>query len=273
MNASRGIPLGVAVALIGAGCDESIDPAESQVAADGTQAMMASSQSQSLASVVFENVSVSDPLKAAAELAAPKVLWPAGCVTRTKDFVNPFVVHVTFNNCVGPFGLVHINGEEVVTFSVGMNGALRAHILGVNLTANGTSIAHAATADITFQSASARTVVWQGSWLRVDDAGDIVAHSSDLEVAVDLAAGCRTSNGTAGTHVATRTVDTTVTDYRICSNQKTGAEGCPSGTVVDTGRPQGRTVTVHFDGSATAQVTGPRGNTFGLPLLCVPNGG
>jgi hypothetical protein len=261
-----------ALPALAAGCSASADPAETQVAADGTEAMMASTQSQSLASVVFEAVSVNDPIQAAAELTAPIHLWPSSCVTRSRDLTHFTLVHVTFHDCTGPFGLVHIDGEEDVTFSVGPSGALHAQITGMNLTANGNPVTYSASADITFPNPTTRSVVWQASWSRQNDAGDTVAHTSDLQVLVDLTAGCRTSDGTAITHVADRTVDTTVTDYKLCRDLVTGAEGCPSGTVVDTGRPLGRTVTVRFDASAVAQVTGPRGNTFDVPLVCTPIG-
>jgi hypothetical protein len=272
MRRSRCILFALALPSLAMGCGAGTDPAESQVAADGTQGMMASSQSQSLAAVVFEHVSTSDPGKAAAELAAPTVLWPSGCVTRSLDTTYPNVVHVHFNDCTGPFGLVHIDGEELVTFSTAPSGALRAQLTGVSLMANGQPVTYSVTADVFFPSATTRNVNWNGSWSRTNDAGDPVSHHADVQIAIDLTAACRTANGTATTAVAGRTVDTTVTNFQVCRDLTTGMEGCPSGLVVHTGRPQGRTVDVHFDASATAQVTGPRGNMFDLPLVCTPIG-
>jgi hypothetical protein len=273
MKASRCSSLVVALPMMTVACGMGADPAESQVASDGTQGMMASTQSQSLASVVLEHVSVTNPTMAAAELAAPTLLWPVGCVTRTRDASDADVVHVTFTDCTGPFGLVHINGEEVVTFSTAGNGHLLARIVGMNLTSNGQPITqHPATADITFPTATTRNVVWQGTFSRVNDAGDTVTHQSDVQITVDLTAACRTSSGTAITNVGSRTVVTAVTDYEVCRDTSTGLEGCPSGMVVHTGRPSGKTVTVRFDASSNAQVTGPRGNTFEVPLVCTSIG-
>jgi hypothetical protein len=280
MNASRcsllvvalrtGVRLGVLPMLTA--CGMSADPAESQVAADGTQGMMASTQSQSLASVVLDHVSVTDPSMAAAELSAPTLLWPTGCVTRARDATNTNGVLITFTDCIGPFGLEHINGQETVGFSTSPNGHLLAKIDGVGVTANEQGIALDAKADITFPTTSTRNVVWNGTLTRKNDAGETVAHKFDVQITVDLKAACHTSSGTAITNVGDRTVISDLIDYGICRDKTTGLEGCPSGTVIHTGRPSGKTVTVRFDASANAQVTGPRGNTFEVPLVCTSIG-
>jgi hypothetical protein len=281
MNASRcsllvvalrtGVHVGV-LPMLTVACAMSADPAESQVATDGTQGMMASTQSQSLASLVLDHVNVPNAAMAAAELSAPTLLWPTGCVTRARDATIANGVLITFTDCTGPFGLEHINGQETVAFSMGANGHLLAKIDGVGLAANGQGITHNATADVTFPSTGTRNVVWNGSFSRTNDAGETVAHNFDVQITVDLKAACHTSSGTAITTVADRTVISDLIDYGVCRDTTTGLEGCPSGTVVHTGRPSGKTVTVRFDGSATAQVTGPRGNTFEVPLVCTSIG-
>jgi hypothetical protein len=43
---------------------------------------------------------------------------------------------------------------------------------------------------------------------------------------------------------------------------------CPTGTITSTGKLSGRSITVAFDGTAQAAVTGPRGRTFKVPLIC-----
>ena len=268
-----GFALSTLVAGLVAGCaGGAADPAEAQVAADGSQAMTASAQSTDLGSVVFANVDVADPGAAAAELAVGAKLWPLGCVSRARDTADPAVVHVTFTDCTGPFGLVHIDGEEDVTLSAGANGALQAQIASVSPTANGKPISHSGTAEITFPSATTREVVWTGSYTRVDDLGDTVAHASDLEISADLVSGCNTASGSARTMVAAREVDTAVNQYKLCRDPTTGAVGCPSGSVVHTGKLSGRTVSIAFDDSDVAQVTGPRGDTFDENLVCTSIG-
>jgi hypothetical protein len=273
MNIAKRTVLGFSLTAAVAACNSApIDPAEEQIAADGNQGMMASTQSTALAEVVFEGVSVSDPLQAAEQLGAPSQLWPSGCTTRSKDPTDPDSAHVTFADCTGPFGLVHIDGDEEVTFSSSAAGALHVAITGVNLGAEGAPIAFSATADVTFPTATTREVVWQGSWSRTNEAGDVVDHTSDLMIAVDIVAGCRTLDGTALTTVAGRQVDSTLRGYRVCRYLTTGAEGCPSGSVIHTGEPSGKVVTLDFDASDVAQVTGPAGDTFEVALACVSIG-
>ncbi len=271
MNTSTRIFLGFSLTLLVAGCGAGPDATEAQVASDGNEATAASAQSTNLGSVVFENVSVADPVKAAGQLAAPSQLWPSGCVTSPRSATDPSVVTVTFTGCTGPFGLVSLDGQETVTLSAGPNGALQASLEGVNLTANGKPLTQSATALITFPSSTSRTVAWTGSWQRTDDLGDVVQHTSDLTLAVDLTTGCSTSSGTAKTTVATREVDTTITSFEVC-HSAAGIEGCPSGTVDHDGVTSGKTVDITFNGTAEAEVTGTRGDTFEVPLVCTAIG-
>jgi hypothetical protein len=99
-----------------------------------------------------------------------------------------------------------------------------------------------------------------------------VAHTSDLQIMDDLATRCATSNGSALTTVAGREVDSSITGYELCRDPATGAVGCPSGTVTHTGKLSGKTVTVRFDGSALADVTGPGGDSFAVAMACTALG-
>ncbi len=268
MNASIRTILGFSLTTLVAGCGagNGADAAESQVASDGNEGMAASAQSINMASVVFENVSIADPAKAAVQLAMPSQLWPSGCVTRAQTSQSE--VTITFNDCTGPFGLVHLDGEEIVTFSAAPGGALEADIDGMSLTANGKPVTQSAIAIITFPSSTTRAVAWKGSWQRTDDLGDVVQHTSDLTISVDLSTGCSSSSGTAQTNVASREVNTTISGFQIC-HSTSGEEGCPSGAVDHVGVTSGKTVQIKFDGTDQADVTGPRGDTFQVPLVCV----
>jgi hypothetical protein len=275
MNIATCTVLGFSLAALAAGCAAGPTADESQLASDGEAATAADTQSQSVAAVVLDPVSVADPAAATAQIAsaapaaAAAALWPAGCVTRAKDPTNPLLVHVTFDDCTGPFGLVHIDGGADALLSHGASGALHAAITGVDLTANGKPIVFAASADVTFPTATTRSVIWQGSWSRTNEQGDSVVHSSDLTIGVDESTGCRTANGTAETTVARRGVDTTITGYTVC-HDPAGQEGCPSGAVEHVREPDGLTIHVDFDGSDEAAVTGPKGRDFDLPLVCTP---
>jgi len=269
MNIAMRTILGLSLAA----CSSSpIDPAEEQIAADGTEGMAAATQSTSLAGVVFDGVSVSDPLAAAGQLGAPGQLWPSGCSTRSRDTADPAVVHLGFADCTGPFGLVQIDGTATVTFSAGAGGRLHVVFASVDLTAGGSPITLSATADLSFPSATTREVLWQGSWTHTNLAGALVAHTSDVTIAVDTVSGCRTMDGSAATTVAGRQVDSTLRSYEICHDLVTGAEGCPGGSVVHTGEPSGKVVTLQYDGGDVAEVTGPRGETFQVALACASIG-
>src|SRR5262249_24009990 len=131
-----------------------------------------------------------------------------------------------------------------------------------NLTANGHPINHSASADITINGAE-RDITWDGNYTRQTATGVTVSHTSKLSIVVDTSARCLTSNGTAQTMVGSREVDTTIKDFKIC--EESGIIGCPMGTVTHTAKASGKTVTVDFDGTNQAEVTGPNGNTFEVP--------
>ena len=234
---------------------------------DSNEAAASSAQSQHMAGLVFNSVSSADPAMAATSVATGTQLWPAGCVTRAKDASNANLVHVTFNDCTGPFGLVHLNGGVDVAFSAGTTaGTLVAVHTGVNLSANGHPITFSGTADITI-AATSRTVQWQGAWERVSNGGETITHTSNLIINVDTVAKCHTANGDAQkTTIGDREVDSTITNYKICETN--GIEDCPaSGTIVHTHKATGRVVTVTFDGSTEA--TFSSGSVMvKVPMVC-----
>ena len=121
-------------------------------------------------------------------------------------------------------------------------------------------------ADITFAEGS-RTIAWQGALEREGKNGGTVNHSSDLSIVVDTVAHCRTRNGTAVTSFGDREIDTSFEDVKVCRDAS-GAFGCPTGQVTHTNAASGKQITVDFDGSDQATVTGPKGQTFEKPMIC-----
>jgi hypothetical protein len=245
---------------------DNADEESQELATDGGESAAASAQSTHLGNIVFSAVASQDPAIASSNLSASTKLWPPGCVTRAKDMANPLLVHMTFNECTGPFGLVHLNGVEDVTFSKSPNGGLRATLQSVNLSANGKPVNHTATADITVMGAD-RQVVWNGHWARTTEKGIAVDHESSLTIQVDITTECRTSTGTAKATVGAREVDTEINEYKVCRNPATSADECPTGTVTHTAKSTGRTLTVDFDGSNEATVEA-QGKSFSIPLVC-----
>ncbi|HVY44795.1 MAG TPA: hypothetical protein VHB21_02905 [Minicystis sp.] len=238
--------------------------ASEALASDGAEVSAASAQAMHLDSVVFSSVSSADPAKATEQASASDAVWPPGCVSREK--IAPNQVEVTFADCTGPFGLVHLDGDEIATFSAGASpGVLHVDVASSNLSANGKSIDHHASADLTFPSATEIDVAWKGGWSHVTSDGRDVEHASDLSIVVDLASSCVTANGSGDTTVDGRGVSSDIQDYQVCG----GASGdaCPTGAIDLKADESGAELTIQFDGSSDAEVTaGSR--DFSVPLVC-----
>jgi len=258
----------VCLAACGLGTAEATDAATAQLTSDGQEAISSNQQLTAFNSDAF-NVNVSDPAMAATQYAGPVSHAPAACETRTKDATDPKVVHVHFNDCTGPFGLLHLSGDETAVFSANPDGTLHVQVSDDgDLTVNGKAVHHSASGDITINGAL-RSVAWKGAWNREDALGITVSHTTDLQIAVDTTAGCSTTNGTAVTDIGAREIDSKLENVKVCKNAA-GVVTCPSGTVVHTGKASGKSITVDFDGSATAAVTGIDGKTRDVALVCTP---
>jgi hypothetical protein len=255
-----------------AGCKEggadSVDQATQLLSSDGDSAVAADDQSTiSLTDATFEAAPSADPSAAATALAAaPSETVDAKCRSRRRDPGDPSTVIITLTDCTGRFGVHHVSGTEIVHFTQGTGGVLHADFHSEGLTVDGRAATHTASADITFQGTS-RHVAWQGSWDATTAGGEAAAHTSDLSIDVDTATHCRTRNGTAVTTIGTREVDSSIQGLVTCRDAD-GDAGCPTGTVTHTGKVNGKSVTVAFDGSDQATITTPKGISFERPLVC-----
>jgi hypothetical protein len=259
----------VSLAACGVTSTDPTDAATAQLTSDGQEAISSNEQLTAFSSDAF-NVTAADPTLAATQYVAPATqLWPSACETRTKDASDPKVVHIHFNDCTGPFGLLHLSGDETAVFSANPDGTLHVQVSDDgDLTVNGKAVHHSASGDITING-TMRSVAWKGAWNRENIAGITVSHTTDLQIAVDTSTGCRTTNGTAVTDVGTREIDSKIENVKVCRNSS-GIEVCPSGTVVHTAKALNKSITVDFDGSATAAVTGLDGKTRDVTLVCTP---
>jgi hypothetical protein len=242
------------------------------IVGDASVASEASGQSQHFTNDVLNAIQPTSKTADAAggDVAAPTVkLWPASCVTREKDAnacdANSCLVHITFNDCTGPFGLVHIDGGEDVTITTS-GGGLDAKWTSVNLTWNGHPITHTADAKITLNADGTRNVGWTGHWDRDREDGTHVTHDGSYTIVVDPAAHTRTVNGTESTVHETRSITGTVKNL-VEKWDAAFVEDCPSGEI-DYASSGGKTASIVFDGSATAVVTGPNGGVYHVPLVC-----
>jgi hypothetical protein len=248
---------------------EDTSPASDQENADSNEANASDSQSSRFEQMLYGPVSSQDPEASATGVAAAQ-WWPAGCATRQRDATNKSVVHVHLNDCSGPFGLVHHTGDITVTFSKNPDGTLHAQATSSNMTVNGKPCTYSGDSDITVDAAAKTlTIRHNDAWTRENAKGETVSHTREGTTVIDAATKCRDTNGSAVTQVANREVDSTLKDYKIC-RKADGTDGCPTGEMTHTHKPSGKVVTIEFDGSAEAKVTGPKGNSTELPLVCIP---
>jgi hypothetical protein len=260
---------GLAVSV---GCSSSSTTSNSSSAdqadnTDGAEATASSSQASRFDETLFSPVQGQEP-QAAASAVATAQWWPAGCATRKRDATNNAVVHVTLDECSGPFGLVHLSGNITVTFSKSADGSLHAQAASSNMTVNGKAVTYSADADITV-SGSTRTVKYSGAWTRENAKGETVSHTREGTTVIDISTRCRDTNGTAVTAFGAREVDSTIKDYKIC-RKADGTDGCPSGEIIHTAKASGKSLTFTFDGSSECKVTGPKGGSVEVQLICTP---
>jgi hypothetical protein len=254
--------------LSGTGCaaKNNGESTDAQDQADATDASSSNAQSSHFTEMFAHSITSTDPAAAADSNVSVSQLWPAGCATRAKDPTNPLVVVVTLNGCTGPFGLVKLSGELISTFSKNAGGGLHIEVASKDLTANGRPVTESGSGDVTV-SGTTRTVAWKGAWTRENLKGETVSHTTDVTLTIDASTECRTANGTAQTNVGTREIDSAMKSYEICK-LPSGADGCPTGEITHTRVAKDATLTIDFDGTDQAKVTGPRGNSIEVPLVC-----
>jgi hypothetical protein len=244
-------------------------PVTASEAADSNESTASEGQASRMDQMVLGGVGSQDPAQAAGNVAAAQ-WWPAGCATRTRDASKPNQVDIHLQDCSGPFGILHHTGDITVTFSKNADGVLHAEGHSSDMTINGKPVSWSSQADITVNAASKTiTIDFKGEWDREDAKGEPLEHQRQGTTVIDVAAKCRDTNGTATTHAAGREIDATIKDYKVC-RKADGTDGCPSGEVDHLFKASGKTITVVFDGSAEAKVTGPKGNTVEVPLVCTP---
>ncbi len=137
------------------------------------------------------------------------------------------------------------------------------------MTINGKPATYSADSDITVDAAAKTvTIKHNGAWTRENAKGETVSHTRAGTTVVDVAAKCRTTNGTGVTKAGAREVDSTLKDYKIC-RKADGSDACPTGEVTHAHKLSGKTFTVEYDGSAQATITGPKGSAE-IALVCTP---
>ena len=186
--------------------------------------------------------------------------WPSTC--RTIE-TNGNAITVTYNDCTGPRGLLHVSGQLVLTVHVRLDGTILVHGTSGNLTVNDAHLVVDVDAVYT-TSRTSHTLAVTTSGSAVGPRGNELDHAGDYTIAWDSASQCGWLSGSWATEATidgrTASRSTTV-DLRRCVGS------CPVGTIDRTYR-NGTTLTVTFDGTATAQWQTSTGRSGTTTLVC-----
>lgn len=186
--------------------------------------------------------------------------WPSTC--RTIE-TNGNAITVTYNDCTGPRGLLHVSGQLVLTVQVRLDGTILVHGTSGDLTVNDAHLVVEVDAAYS-TSGTNHTLSVTTSGSAVGPRGNDLDHVGDYTIAWDSASQCGSLSGSWATEATIdgRTASrTTTVDLQRCVGS------CPVGTIDRTYRT-GATLTVTFDGTATAQWQTSTGRSGTIDLAC-----
>lgn len=188
---------------------------------------------------------------------------PAGCITTTIS--GNTATHV-FNDCTGPYGLVHFTGTVTSTY-VRADGLLMITHQATGFKINGATISGSRVVAYSV-SGTKITKHRTGDWSGTTAKGKPITHKADFTTTYDAAAKCITRDGSASTSIGAREFSITIAGYKRCG---IGSLGCPeSGEVVleRTKRGESLQVTVEFIGNGQVRITGPNGGQVTRRMIC-----
>jgi len=178
---------------------------------------------------------------------------PAGCVMAT---ASGSTVSYTFDDCEGSYGLTGVSGAVKLELSES-NGQLAFTATSSDLTVAGEPFI--LDMDGTATSAGNQRTVTVRSRSRAPSQVD----SRDVQMTMtwEAGTGCVTLNGSGGSTRGDITTTSTITGYHRCAGQ------CPDSGKVTVDSKDG-VFTTEFDGSDTAVVRAPNGDTKNFGLQC-----
>lgn len=245
--------------LLLAGCGGALGDAADVSAALDSSDDTSTESALMVASVDATQGATSDD-EAATMAAASAKTWyqPSTCATAT---AAANVVTYTLNNCTGPWGLVHVSGTVVVTYTKQADG-IHADANATGLSVNGATLNLNSQA-VYSVSGTTKTLVVSTDGGGTGPRGNQISRHGSYTVSWDTSTMCGTLDGDWSTGIGGATWSTTVSGYKQCKGS------CPaSGTLAHTGGLSHVTITVTFDGSADAKWTSSRGRSGTVALLC-----
>lgn len=237
------------------------------LAEDATASVSQAQKSAGLTKLVtapIRSQDAQDEEQATTRLADESVpgLYPAGCVQSTRTGAHS--VHVEFDDCSGPFGLVHLKGgiDVEVTFA---DGTLVANLADSgDLTAEGFAVDYSAEAKLLSFGIEENEIGWTAHWEAETPQGSLVTTDSDVVLLHEPLTGCITIDGTSASSVDDRGLDLDIDGYAVCPLE------CPAdGTILATGLSSGKQVTIEFDGTDQATVVTDQGYATKVQLVCL----
>src|SRR5512140_2263920 len=143
--------------------------------------------------------------------------WASGCAKVTQTGAN---VVITFTDCTGPRGLVHVTGELDVAITLS-GTTITAHGTSSDMKVNRANLVIDATATYTVTGTS-KTLTVTTNGAGTGPRGNEIEHQGNYTVTWDSASQCRSIDGTWQTDLGVRERSNDVTLSR-CDG------GCPTG--------------------------------------------
>jgi hypothetical protein len=181
---------------------------------------------------------------------------PSGCATVTQ---HDATVSITYHDCSGPRGLIHVTGTLDLAIAVSTTGAITIHGTSSSLQVNRTELVIDATATYSV-TGTGHTIAVQTSGSGTGPRGNLVDHEGSYTITWDSGTLCRSIDGHWQTDVGTRERSNDVSLHRC-------GTGCPTGTITHHFFA-GATLTVTLDGTATAHWTSSAGASGTTQLSC-----
>lgn len=233
--------------------------------ADSVESAIDSSDSvgseSDLMAATMDGAEVTGLLPATADQIAVRIAanvagrWAAGCAKVTQDGAN---VVITYTDCTGPRGLLHVSGELDVAITV-EGTTITAHGTSSDMTINRAHIVVDATATYAVTGTTKTlTVATNGSG--TGPRGNEIEHQGNYTITWDSASQCRSIAGEWRTDLGLRERSNSVSLSRC-------AGGCPTGSVTHHFLA-GASLTITFDGTATAVWSASNGRSGTVALGC-----
>ncbi|MFT3693649.1 MAG: hypothetical protein QM831_10950 [Kofleriaceae bacterium] len=249
--------------LIGTGCmrgDKSDNTDSAESAVDSEDSVSAEGDVLAANMDGAQTSSLTGADIAVAVAANINAKWPNACAQVTANGAN---LVVTYNDCSGPRGLVHVTGTLNLALDVSPQGAIDVHATASGFEVNNAVLDIDATAVYAI-SGTQRSLTVQSKGTGIGPLGNDIDHSGNYTLTWDPSTTCGSING----HWQTDFSNATASAERSNDvNLSKCVSACPTGSLTHH-YLGGASLTVTFDGSATAAWSTSLGGSGTVALAC-----